>query len=136
MPFDENLPPDIDDVLEAAALLDITEYELFGLAYARWHGRRASEEMLERWFAAYMFRGVVPPWARHFARLVRRRAECGELNPSELGVEQRRATPQMVRRGARYGVALVTSLTALFILASLAAHVMGIGHICMFPPCY
>lgn len=136
MPFDENLPPDVEEVLQATAELDITEYELFHLAYARWHGERAEEKVLEGHFVGYMFHGVVPPWVRHFARLVHSLNERGELDRVELGVRMLPRTRQMVRRGTRYGVAIVTTVTALFIFVEFAARVLGIGEICMFPPCY
>ncbi|NIR30659.1 MAG: hypothetical protein GWN84_15375 [Gammaproteobacteria bacterium] len=136
MPFDENLPPDIEDVLQAAAVLDVTEYELFHLAYLRWHGERADEQLLERRFAAYMFRRVVPVWVRHFARLVHSQDARGELDPSALGVTRLPRTREMVRRGTRFGVAIVTTMTALFIFVEFAARVLGIGEVCMFPPCY
>ncbi len=136
MPFDENLPPDIEDVLQAAAVLDVTEYELFHLAYLRWHGQRAEEQLLERRFAAYMFRRRVPVWVRHFARLVHSQNARGELDPVALGVARLPRTRQMVRRGAQFGVAIVTTMTALFIFVEFAARVLRIGEVCMFPPCY
>ena len=60
VPFDEQLDPDIQSVLNAAALLDVTEYELFRIAYRRWHGKAPKASRLEAHFVAYMFRDVVP----------------------------------------------------------------------------
>ena len=88
MAFDENLPPDVDSVLSATAMLDITEWDFFNLAYDRWHGRPAAEDVMEPIFAAYMFDNVVPVWARHFARMVERRYRRGTLDRHALGVER------------------------------------------------
>ena len=66
----------VGPILEAAAVLDIKEHDRFALAHGWWFGRRLDRERLERVFAAYMFAGVVPPWARHYAR-----ANLRELRP-------------------------------------------------------
>ena len=72
MPFDENLSPDVDSVLNATALLDVTEWDFFNLAYNRWYGEPVEEGAMEAILAAYTGKDVVPVWARHFARLVER----------------------------------------------------------------
>lgn len=137
MAFDENIRPDVQGVLDAAALLDITEYELFRLAYERWHGGGVSEEStLEPHFVAYMFDEVVPVWVRDFSRLVERRQRNGDLNPAELGVEPRRGSRQMVHRGIRYSVGLILALVTLLVLAQFAAKVLDLSEHCTFPPCY
>ena len=134
--FEKDIRPDVRSVMNAAALLDITEYDLFRLAYARWHGERAEDRVMEPFFVAYMFNEVVPLWVRHFARLVERLNRLGRLDPAALGVELLPATRQMVRRGVRFGVVVVTVVTTLFILAKFAAEFLRIGERCFFPPCY
>jgi hypothetical protein len=136
MAFDEKIHPDIGSVLNAAALLDITEYDLFHLAYARWHGERADEGTMEPFFVAYMFEEVVPIWARHFARLVERLSNRGTLDRRALGVHRLPHTQQMVKRGVRYSIIIVLALMALIVLAEFAAKLMHLGERCMFPPCY
>lgn len=136
MAFDEKLDPDVRCVLDAAAMLDITEYELFHLAYLRWHGERAGEGTLEPFFVAYMFDDVVPPWVRHFARLVERRYRTGRLDRVALGVQLLPRTRQMVSRGMRYGVTIGLVLAALVVFAEVAAKLIELGERCMFPPCY
>lgn len=136
MPFDQALRPDIHSVLDAAALLDITEFELFRLAYERWHGAPVDEAVLESFFVAYMFNDVVPMWVRYFSRLVQRRSQLGTLDYKEFGVNLSMRTPQMVRRGVRFTVILVTVLATLVVLAETAAQLMNLGERCMFPPCY
>lgn len=136
MPFDEYLAPDVDSVLNATALLDITEWDFFNLAYNRWHGEPATEGMMEPIFAAYMFHDVVPPWARHFARLVERLYRRGILDRRALGVDRLPSSAQMVSRGMRYGVAIATIMIVLIVLAEFAAQLMRLGDRCQFPPCY
>lgn len=136
MPFDENLAPDIDSVLTATALLDITEWDFFNLAYNRWHGEPAAEGIMEPIFAAYMFNDVVPLWARHFARLVERLYQRGVLDRQALGIDRLPSSAQMVSRGMRYGVAITTVMIVLVVLAEFAAQLVRLGDRCQFPPCY
>jgi hypothetical protein len=136
MPFDEHLAPDVDSVLTATALLDITEWDFFNLAYNRWHGKPAAEGIMEPIFAAYMFNDVVPLWVRHFARLVERLYQRGVLDKRALGVDRLPSSAQMVSRGMRYGVAIVAILTALIVLADFAAQLVRLSERCHFPPCY
>ena len=136
MPFDENLAPDIDSVLNATALLDITEWDFFNLAYDRWHGEPAKEGIMEAIFAAYMFKDVVPLWARHFARLVERLYRRGILDRHALGVDSLPGSRQMVSRGVRYAVAIVVVLVALIVFAEFVAQITLLGERCVFPPCY
>ena len=136
MPFDENLPPDVDAVLNATALLDVTEWDFFNLAYNRWYGEPVEADAMEPIFAAYMFKHVVPVWARHFARLVERLYRRGVLDRQALGVARLPHSQQMASRGMRYGILVVTVITALIVFAEFMAQIMRLGERCLFPPCY
>lgn len=136
MAFDENIAPDVDSVLTATALLDITEWDFFNLAYDRWHGEPAGEGVMEPIFAAYMFNDVVPLWARHFARLVERLYRRGVLDRRTLGVSRLPSSAAMVSRGMRYSVMIVAVLTAIVVMAEFVAQVIKLGDRCLFPPCY
>lgn len=83
-------PADVRLVLDAANHLRISEFDLFRLAWERWTGEAADEERLEPIFAAYMFRHVVPPWARHFAREVMACADAGTLERADFGADRMR----------------------------------------------
>ena len=133
---DKHLRPDERSVLAAAAILDITEYDLFHLAYRRWHGQAANDKLLEPFFVAYMFRRVVPLWVRDFSRLVERLDDRGELDPGGLGVRFLPRSRHMVSRGMRYSVTIGLVLVALFVFAEFAAQILRLGERCMFPPCY
>ena len=136
MPRDEELTPDVDSVLNATALLDITEWDFFNLAYDRWHGGPAEEGIMEPIFAAYMFNDIVPLWARHFARLVERLYRRGVLDRQVLGVDRLPGSAQMVSRGMRYSVFIVAMLIALIVFAEFVAQIVQLGERCIFPPCY
>ena len=79
-------------VLEAAAALEVKEFDLFALAHRWWFGRGADARVLERVFAAYMFGGAVPPWARHYAREILRELGSAAPDLTRFGLERPRAT--------------------------------------------
>lgn len=133
---EKHLRPDEQSVLAAAALLDITEYDLFHLAYRRWHGLPANDSLIEPFFVAYMFKRTVPVWVRHFSRLVERLSDRGELDGTRLGVKFLPRSRRMVSRGMRYAVVIGMVVVALVVLAEFMAQVMRLGERCMFPPCY
>jgi hypothetical protein len=82
--FDEGkVPGEVADVLEAAALLEVTEFELFRIACRRWFGADIDDGELERFiYLPYMFRGQVPPWMRQLVRTVIAEIEALDLEPT------------------------------------------------------
>ena len=98
-------------VIDAAQALRIREYDLFQAAFRRWWGREADSKALERVFVAYMFHQVVPPWVRHFCRLVLEMQRLGRLDREALGVAGFQPTERPPPLGRLY-VAL-TSVAAL-----------------------
>lgn len=131
----EDIPDDVLQVLDTSALLSVSEFRVFDLAYASWYGRKADEDTLERHFLPYMFQDTVPPWVRFFTRKVLELERRGRLDPSALGVVQPRTSAGDVARGRVYAFTIGSSLIALFLLAKLAAPLLGIDG-CWFPPCY
>ncbi len=133
--MDENLPEDIEDVLELSAILEIREYDLFGLAYHWWFGHPANKRVLESHFVRYMFNKIVPHWMRHYSRMLLSLREQGILNREELGINNLpNATPQSVRAGLRYTVIIFSLLGLLLLIAEMAVQFNVFT--CMFPPCY
>lgn len=84
-------PVDVQQVLDASAHLRISEFDLFQLAWERWTGQVADEQRLEPLFAEYMFKQIVPVWARHFAREVMACVEAGHLDRSAFGADRMRS---------------------------------------------
>lgn len=134
--LDPKIGDDVSCVLSAAAVLDITEFDLFRLAYVRWHGESARDALLERFYVSYMFRSVVPIWVRDFSRLVLRLQRQGMLDPASLGVKQLTSSRKMVSRGLRFGVALTLIFVCLVVFVQFTARFLDLGGRCLFPPCY
>ncbi len=108
-----------DPILEAAALLEVQEFDLFARAHRWWFGRPLDRERLERVFAAYMFAGVVPPWARHYAREVLRELGSDAPDLARFGFERPRP------RAPRHGRLIVAAAVVVFAL--LIALMLGTG---------
>lgn len=104
-------------VTEAAALLDVPEFELFALAHAWAHGRRPRAARLERTFVAYMFARRVPPWVRQYAREV---LAASPRDAKRLGLDRlpREAPP----RHGKLAVALTFAAFSVFYLFLLDAY--------------
>jgi hypothetical protein len=134
--FDERkTPADVWAVLRASALLGISEFRLFHIAYRFWYGHEADEDQIERYFVPYMFRDMVPPWVRHFTNRVQTMDRDGTLDPSAFGIRPRQATKADVQRGRLYAMYLVSALAVLYILAELSANALWLQQ-CYLPPCY
>ena len=104
-------------VPEAAAALEVAgfevrEFDLFALAHRWWFGRGADARVLEHVFAAYMFAGAVPPWARHYAREVLRELRSAAPDLTRLGLQRPRATARPPRQ-ARHILAAACVVVAM-----------------------
>lgn len=70
------------EMVSAANLLQVGEFQILQLAYFDWHQKDLPEALVSRLFNAYMLGGEVPHWARHYARRILTMAEQGTLNDS------------------------------------------------------
>jgi len=84
---EKSIPADVRNVLNAAALLQVSEFCLFQIAYRHWHGSDTSERSIEQHFVPYMFRSVVPFWVRQFCRRVLQAVADGTFDAAGFGVE-------------------------------------------------
>ncbi len=135
--FDEKrMSADVADVLEAAALLEVTEFELFGIAYRRWYGTKVGEQDLERLYLPYMFHGRVPLWVRQLTREVIARAEADCLDPKSFGVLPKPLSMDMYNRGLRYFLWLTVIFGTLLTGAATVAPLAPWYQSCYLPPCY
>ena len=130
--LDSGLPPEIAEVLECAALLEISEYRVFEMAHRAWFGAASDRARLERSFFAYLYCDRVPPWVRRFARGVAERGRAPGFDPAEYGVIHPPPQRTMMRLGVRYALWTAAAVTAVALAAHYAAEPFG----CMFPPCY
>jgi len=135
--FDEkNMPDDVADVLEAAALLQVTEFEFFHLAYRRWYGTEIGDDGIERHYLPYMFKQQVPSWVRHLARAVIEQADQGVLDPRGFGVMPKPLTMDMYNRGLRAMLWIAVIMGTLLTGAATVAELTPWYQACYLPPCY
>ena len=134
-PSKHDMPPESLAVVNTAALLSVSEFQLFCLSYARWFGFEADEATIESHFTPYMFRDEVPMWVRHFTRTVQRLDRAGRLDPYQFGMPRRQANARDVWRGRLYILGLGFILLVLLILAEVSVEWLALDN-CFFPPCY
>lgn len=75
-------------VVRAARLLQISEFEFFRVAYSGWYGREIKVEETERFFTRYLQRKEIPFWVRHLARRVPELHSRDALVPKDFGVDR------------------------------------------------
>jgi hypothetical protein len=117
MAFDEHMEPEIQRVLDTAAILEITEFEVFRLSYDRWFGTPANDAIIEPFFCDYMFGMVVPSWVNHFTRKVVKLYDAGQLDPTRYGIFPKPLSHASVRMGIQIAVIITTLLICLIMLA-------------------
>ena len=68
------IKPDWDDspkrseILHAANLLQIGEFQLIQLAYKVWYKKDLPEEKINKIFSEYMVSGIIPIWVTYYAK--------------------------------------------------------------------
>ena len=73
----------------AASVLQISEYELFRIAYQKWFDHSISENRLDALFKDYLASTTVPYWVNDFARKAHEKFKAGELNYKDYGIKRR-----------------------------------------------
>tara|TARA_B100000029_G_scaffold489803_1_gene547935 strand:+ start:545 stop:1063 length:519 start_codon:yes stop_codon:yes gene_type:complete len=72
--FKTLIKPDIDDnpkrteVINAANLLQVGEFQLIQLAYKTWYREELPEHKINKIFNEYMISGITPIWVRFYAQ--------------------------------------------------------------------
>ena len=64
--WDEN--PKRSEILHAANLLQIGEFQLIQLSYKVWYGKELPEERISKIFSEYMITGIIPIWVTYYAQ--------------------------------------------------------------------
>ena len=64
--WDDN--PKRSEILHAANLLQIGEFQLLQLAYKVWYKEDLPEEKINKIFSEYMVTGIIPIWVTHYAQ--------------------------------------------------------------------
>jgi len=56
------------EILDAANLLQIGEFQLIQLAYKVWYGENLPEDKINKIFNEYMITGIIPIWVTYYAK--------------------------------------------------------------------
>lgn len=119
-PAPRDLDPRARQVIEAAAILEISEYELLAMAFREWHGRPPRGEDLDPLFGPYMLDGVTPYWAVSLARQVISLYEHGRLRESRFRAPARPpATPRDIVTGIAQSLLLLALFGLIWYVASV-----------------
>ena len=63
--WDDN--PKRSEIIHAANLLQIGEFQLIQLAYKDWYKKELPEEKINKIFSEYMVTGIIPIWVTYYA---------------------------------------------------------------------
>ena len=125
--WDDN--PKRSEILHAANLLQIGEFQLIQLAYRVWYGENLPEDKINNIFSEYMVKGIIPIWVTTYAKDILKLDKANVLNSYDdkyhvydhefgtyiQGAKQRR------RRGMLYA----TIIAFVFV----ASHYMAINYV-------
>ena len=76
--WDDN--PKRSEILLAANLLQIGEFQLIQLAYKSWYKKELPEEKINKIFSEYMVTGIIPIWVTYYARDIIKMEHANVLN--------------------------------------------------------
>ena len=76
--WDDN--PKRSEILHAANLLQIGEFQLLQLAYKVWYKEDLPEEKINKIFSEYMVSGIIPIWVTYYARDIIKMEGANALN--------------------------------------------------------
>ena len=129
------IKPDWDDspkrseILHAANLLQIGEFQLIQLSYKVWYGEDLPEEKINKIFSEYMVSGIIPIWVTYYAKDIIKMENANVLNSYDdkyhiydhefgenLSNEQKRK-----KRGIFY--------TFIIIIVFISSHYMAINYV-------
>tara|TARA_Y100000590_G_scaffold59038_1_gene62531 strand:- start:812 stop:1300 length:489 start_codon:yes stop_codon:yes gene_type:complete len=76
--WDDN--PKRSEILHAANLLQIGEFQLIQLAYKVWFKKNLPENRINKIFSEYMITGIIPIWVSYYARDIIKMDKANVLN--------------------------------------------------------
>ena len=76
--WDDN--PKRSEILHAANLLQIGEFQLIQLAYKVWYRKDLAEEKINTIFGEYMVSGIIPIWVTYYAKDILKLEKANVLN--------------------------------------------------------
>ena len=76
--WDDN--PKRSEILNAANLLHVGEFQLIQLAYKVWCKEDLPEDKINKIFSEYMITGIIPIWVTHYAQDILKLSKANVLN--------------------------------------------------------
>ena len=76
--WDDN--PKRSEILHAANLLQIGEFQLIQLAYKVWYRENLPEDKVNKIFSEYMITGIIPIWVTYYAKDILKLDRANVLN--------------------------------------------------------
>ena len=80
--WDDN--PKRSEILNAANLLHVGEFQLIQLAYKIWYNEDLPESRINKLFGEYMFKGIIPIWVTYYARDILKLDKVNKLNSYDI----------------------------------------------------
>ena len=77
---DWNDNPKRSEILDAANLLQIGEFQLIQLAHKVWYQKELPESKINKIFSEYMITGIIPIWASYYAKDIIKLDDANLLN--------------------------------------------------------
>ena len=130
--WDDN--PKRSEILHAANLLQIGEFQLIQLAYKVWYGQDLPEEKINKIFSEYMVSGIIPIWVTYYAKDIIKIERANVLNSHdekyhvydhEFG-EYIQNDKQRKRRGVLYATIIM--------FVFVASHYMAANYVSLEEP--
>lgn len=84
---------EVEAVQFVGQFLELSEYEVFQLAYNDWYGKRMEDSLMGYRFENYIDEDVVPFWVWTFTKGVIKKYEKEEIDPADYGI-----TPKILTR--------------------------------------
>jgi len=72
--------PKRSDILNAANLLQIGEFQLIQLAYKTWYKENLPEDKINKIFSEYMVTEIIPIWVTHYAQDILKLSKANVLD--------------------------------------------------------
>ena len=76
--WDDN--PKRSEILHAANLLHIGEFQLIQLSYKSWYNEDLPEDKINKIFSEYMVTGIIPIWVTHYAQDILKLSKANVLD--------------------------------------------------------
>ena len=76
--WDDN--PKRSEILEAANILQVGEFQLIQLAYKVWYKKELPEDKINKIFREYMVSEIIPIWVTYYARDIIKMEKANVLN--------------------------------------------------------